>query len=124
MLNRVPILIVEDEPWVALELQATIEDAGGQVVGPVGSVSAALTLLQTCVVAAAVLDVQLRDRDITPVAELLIARRVPVVFQSAKSLPPDLQLRCPDAVVYQKPVSADSLLKTLSEITRRYMPSA
>jgi hypothetical protein len=43
---HLPILIVEDELFIALELQALVEDAGGQVVGPVGSANAALTLLQ------------------------------------------------------------------------------
>ena len=33
MLNRAPILIVEDEPIIALELQAWVEDADGTVVG-------------------------------------------------------------------------------------------
>jgi CheY-like chemotaxis protein len=123
LLNSAPILIVEDEPYIALQLQAAIEDAGGQVVGPVGSVAAALVLLQTVVVAAAVLDVQLADRDVTPVAEALTARNVPMVFQSAKNLPPDLQRRCPDAVVYKKPVAAKALLRTLLEITKRSNPS-
>jgi hypothetical protein len=51
LLNRAPILIVEDEPYIALELQISIEDAGGEVVGPAGSARAALTLLETSVVA-------------------------------------------------------------------------
>jgi CheY-like chemotaxis protein len=82
LLNRSPILIVEDEPFIALELQALVEDAGGQVVGPVGSANAALTLLQTCVVGAAILDVQLSDRDVTPVAEALVALGVPMFFRA------------------------------------------
>ena len=124
MLKNAPILIVEDEPFIALELKATIEDAGGKVVGPVGSVSAALALLQTCVVAAAVLDVQLIDRDVAPVAEALVERGVPFVFQSARSLPLDLQLRCPDAVVFEKPISAESLNATLSALIEGQQPSA
>jgi CheY-like chemotaxis protein len=119
LLNRTPILIVEDEPFIALELQALVEDAGGQVVGPVGSTDAALKLLQTCVVAAAILDVQLRDRDVTPVAEALVALGVPMVFQSAVGLPSHLQLRYPNAIVYRKPVSTERLLKTLAEMTGR-----
>jgi CheY-like chemotaxis protein len=119
LLNRAPILIVEDEPFIALELQLSVEDAGGQVVGPVGSASAALTLLQSCVVAAAVLDVHLRDRDVTPVAKALVALKVPMVFHTAESLPPHLRLRCPDAIVCQKPVALSLLLKTLAEMLGR-----
>jgi len=119
LLNHAPILVVEDEPYIALELQAVIEEAGGEVVGPVGDVNAALALLQKHIVAAAVLDVQLSDRDVTPVAEALVALGVPVVFQSAKSLPPDLQSRCPGAVVYKKPISAEQVLQTLVELTQQ-----
>jgi hypothetical protein len=75
-------IIVEDELFIALELQALVEDAGCQVVGPVGSANVALTLLQTCVVAAAILDVQLRDRDVTPVAEALVVLGVRWFFRA------------------------------------------
>jgi DNA-binding NtrC family response regulator len=119
LLNRSPILIVEDELFIALELQTLVEDAGGQVVGPVGSANAAQTLLQTSVVGAAILDVQLTDGDVTPVADALAARGVPMVFQSAVGLPSHLQLRYPNAIVYRKPVSAERLLKTLAEMTGR-----
>ena len=116
MLNRAPILIVEDEPFIALELQISVEDAGGEVVGPVGSVSAALALLQSCIVAAAILDVHLRDRDVTPVAEALVTLKVPMVFHTAEGLPPHLLVRYPDAIVYQKPVAAELLLARLAEM--------
>jgi PAS domain S-box-containing protein len=119
LLNRAPILIVEDEPYIALELQTSVEDAGGKVVGPAGTVSAALALLETSVVAAAILDVQLSDRDVTPVAEALIALRVPFVFHSGVGVPPDLQPRCRDAVVFKKPAAVERLLKTLAEIIAR-----
>ena len=124
MLKRAPILIVEDEPYVALELQAAIEAAGGTVVGPVGSASAALALLETSAVAAAVLDVQLSDRDVTPVAIFLVSRGVPVVFQSAKPLPANLHRSCPDAVLYEKPVSAESLIETLRNLTQPRPPGS
>ena len=119
MLNRAPILIVEDEPYIALELQISIEDAGGEVVGPAGSARAALTLLETSVVAGAILDVQLSDRDVTPVADALVARGIPFVFHSSVSVPRNLQVRCRDAIVYKKPAPAEQLLKTLAEMIAR-----
>ncbi|MFZ0422786.1 MAG: response regulator [Xanthobacteraceae bacterium] len=116
MLGFAPILIVEDEPFIALELKASIEEAGGKVVGPVGSVQAALELLQTDVVAAAVLDVQLSDGNVTPVAAALAARGIPMVFQSGVNPPPDLKRQCPDAVHYKKPVSAHLLLEKIAQL--------
>lgn len=35
LLGHAPILIPEDEPFLAFELQVAVEDAGGEVVGPV-----------------------------------------------------------------------------------------
>jgi DNA-binding NarL/FixJ family response regulator len=119
LLGLAPILIVEDEPFIALELKASIEDAGGKVVGPVGSARAAMHLLETDVVAAAILDVELSDGNVMPVAEALAARGIPMVFQSGVQLPPDLSRQCPDVVFYKKPASMQLLLETLAELTRR-----
>jgi CheY-like chemotaxis protein len=66
--------IVEDEPFVALMLQPMVEDAGGDLVGAVGTASAALTLVQSNAIAAAILDVHLSDRDVSPVAEVLVSK--------------------------------------------------
>ncbi|AIJ75198.1 putative exsf protein [Brucella pinnipedialis] len=39
------ILVVEDEVFVALDVAATVEDANGTVVGPVGTVRQAIDLI-------------------------------------------------------------------------------
>ena len=84
---------MEDEALVALTLQASVEDAGGTVVEPVGSVRAAMALLETDDIAAAILDVQLSDGEVTPVAAALCALGIPVIFQSGVGLPPGLSAR-------------------------------
>ena len=72
MLNQVSVLIVEDEPFIALDLATAVEEARGKVIGPAGSVREARMLIEQHLVQAAVLDVNLSDRDVTPIAELLI----------------------------------------------------
>ncbi|HEX4411226.1 MAG TPA: response regulator [Xanthobacteraceae bacterium] len=119
MLNQSPILIVEDEVLIALVLKASVEDAGGVVVGPVGSVTAAMELVETADIAAAILDVQLSDGDVVPVAEYLCARGVPVIFQSGVSLPAGLKVQCPDAPFHKKPASAEELVKDLAALIDR-----
>ena len=52
-------MIVEDELLVALELQSIVEQLGGTVVGPAGSVEGALQLLSETTPDAALLDVNL-----------------------------------------------------------------
>jgi len=72
LLNQVSVLIVENEPFIALDLATAVEEARGKVIGPAGSVREALMLIERHLVQAAVLDVNLSDRDVTPIAELLI----------------------------------------------------
>ncbi|EEZ30289.1 hypothetical protein C066_02057 [Brucella sp. UK5/01] len=48
------ILVVEDEVFVALDVAATVEDANGTVVGPVGTVRQAIDLINRQEVDAAI----------------------------------------------------------------------
>jgi DNA-binding LytR/AlgR family response regulator len=71
------LLIVEDELLIALELQSIVEQLGGTVVGPAGSVEAALQLLSDAAPNAALLDVNLHEGRVTPVAQACWDRSVP-----------------------------------------------
>ena len=70
-------MIVEDELLIALELQSIVEQLGGTVVGPAGSVAGALQLLSETTPNAALLDVTLRDGRVTPVAQACRDRSIP-----------------------------------------------
>ena len=98
------ILIVDDEPFIALDLAMAVEDAGCLVVGPAGSVREVLSLLEASRVTAAILNVNLSDGDVTPVVEVLVARGIPLIFQTGVGLPPSLKARYPDLLFYAKPV--------------------
>ena len=74
------ILIVEDEPIVAIALQDMLEDLGYAVVGPALRVAPALTLATDEAIDAAILDVNMGDGDSYCVAELLRSRDIPYVF--------------------------------------------
>jgi CheY-like chemotaxis protein len=71
------LLIVEDELLIALELQHIIEQLGGTVVGPAGSVEGALQLLSETTPDAALLDANLRGGRVTSVAQACRDRSVP-----------------------------------------------
>ena len=66
---------------------------------------------RTNLVQAAILDVNLSDRDVTPIAELLIGGGVPVIFYSGLALPAALRERYPSACVLQETHSACAALK-------------
>jgi CheY-like chemotaxis protein len=74
------ILIVEDEPIVALSLQDLLCELGYEVVGPALRVPAALALVDCERIDAAILDVNMGDGDSYPVARALRARAIPYLF--------------------------------------------
>jgi DNA-binding response OmpR family regulator len=116
------ILIVEDETYVGLGLALAIEDAEGRVVGPVGTVAEALTLLEAHQISAAVLDANLADRDVTPVAVTLAGHRVPFVVYTGTGLPSELAAVLPDIPVIMKPASPSHVLERLLERIARPEP--
>jgi two-component SAPR family response regulator len=107
------ILAVEDEYMLAQELARFLEEHGATVVGPAGTVKAALGLADRETLDAAVLDVNLRNQPVYPVAERLIERGVPIVFVTGYDellmQRPYIGLpRCP------KPLDKEALLRVLA----------
>lgn len=113
MLNKALVLIAEDEPFISLDLALAIEDVGGTVVGPAATVEEALALIDGQTVAAAILDVNLGPQDISPVAEILLTLKIPVILQTGVEAPPDLVARFPDLIVCIKPCVAAQLVAQL-----------
>ncbi len=118
MLDQRSVLILEDNAFVALDLSMAVEDSNGIVIGPAGSVAEALALIDAQEISAAVLDCQLSDRDVTPVALLLIDRGVPFVIHSGTGLPPQLRQAHPDLPVLSKPLQPRSVIAALVERIR------
>ena len=85
------ILLVEDEYFIAVAMQRGLEDGGAHVVGPAASVEEALSLLAGTFVDGAILDVNLGEERVYPVADVLADSGIPFVFAtgySALDLPP------------------------------------
>lgn len=80
MMSRV--LIVEDEPMLALDLERVLEDGGFEVAGVGTSVEQAAKLAGTLSFDVAVVDLNLRDTSSAPVAAVLRSRNIPFVFVS------------------------------------------
>jgi DNA-binding response OmpR family regulator len=87
------VLLVEDESLIAMEVETELVQSGYEVVGPAGTLEDAERLAQSENLQAAVLDMNLRGRDVQSVVRLLAKRRVPCVVVSGYSnpvLPKDL----------------------------------
>ncbi|SDO68954.1 Response regulator receiver domain-containing protein [Methylobacterium phyllostachyos] len=75
------VLLVEDDYFIAIDLKVWFEEGGAEVLGPVPSVDEALALIaDTAAIDAAVLDINLQDELVFPVADALHARGVPFLF--------------------------------------------
>jgi hypothetical protein len=72
------------------------------VIGPASTVREALKLLHANEVDAAILDANLPDGDVTPVAKALIDRKVPFVINTGVAVPLQLR-RYPGLLVFRKP---------------------
>jgi CheY-like chemotaxis protein len=113
------LLVVEDEYLIASDLASWLEEQGAQVLGPVPSVDDALALLDTELLPdAAVLDINLGDEQVFPVADALRAAAVPFVFLSGYDarLIPD---HYGDVRRCAKPLDRPRLLRALAETLER-----
>ena len=112
------VLIVEDEYLIAMDLQRMVESLGWRVIGPVATVRGALHLLEGDLPSAALLDVNLGNELVTPVAEALKARNVPFVVTSAYDRPERYGGEVlAGAPIVGKPATQRRLLAVLAQVT-------
>ena len=109
------ILIVEDEPILAIEMQDIIERAGYAVSGPHSTLSAARACLARESIDGAVLDVSLGDGEtIYPLADELAARGTPVIFATGNGRWVDR--RYAHIPVVHKPYRPDEIISALRRV--------
>jgi CheY-like chemotaxis protein len=109
------LLVVEDEYLIAADLTASLQSLGFEVVGPAGSVAEALALLETDgrPLDGAVLDINLGNERVYPIADVLKARGIPFVFTTGYDVAaiPNAYAHVPRC---QKPVDERRLFRCLS----------
>jgi DNA-binding response OmpR family regulator len=74
------ILVVDDEPLIAMLVEDWLNELGCEVVGPAGTVQHGLDLAGSAEIDGAILDVRLGDQDSYSVANALRARGIPFAF--------------------------------------------
>ena len=74
------ILVVEDEALVAMLLEDILADFGCEVVGPAMRLDEGLELARMNGLDAAILDINLGGERSYPIADILDAKRVPLIF--------------------------------------------
>ena len=83
------ILIIEDEPLIAMMLEDFLDSLGHRVVGIVDSIADALTRIEAGGFDLAILDVQLKAGERSwPVADRLAAKGIPFVLATGGHVEP------------------------------------
>lgn len=103
------VMLVEDEAMIAMIMEDFLADLDCEVIGTFGAVAPALAWLDAVAALpdAAVLDVNLGNERVFPVAEALRARGVPFCFATGYGAIEDT--RFDDAPVLSKPLDPDKL---------------
>ena len=88
MTKPLSILIVEDEPLIAMMMEDFVDMLGHNLAGTVDCVAEALVRVEAGGFDAAILDVHLRDGVCWPVADALAARGVPFLIATGGHVDP------------------------------------
>jgi DNA-binding response OmpR family regulator len=109
------ILVVEDEPILALDMETALRQAGFEITGLASSCDRALALLERSKPDAAVLDANLRGASVEPVAGALVRQGVPFLIVSGygRAHLPSVLLAAPFLPKPFEPISLVSAVVTL-----------
>lgn len=114
MTNRV--LLVEDEPLIAMMLEDFLEALDRQCAGTADSVAAAMPLVEAGALDCAILDVNLRAGEKSwPIASALAERNIPFVFATGGAddmIAEEFRGR----PILQKPFTLDGVNKALAAL--------
>ena len=114
------ILIVEDDCVTAMDLAETLAAAGARVIGPAGTINAALELLERRPqLDIALLDIEVEGAFVFDVADELVKREVPIIFTTGYERS-EIPVRFRTARHCEKPVGIAAIARALSdELARR-----
>jgi DNA-binding NtrC family response regulator len=109
------ILIVEDEPMLALDVEQALVDAGFVIAGVAGTLDKALAIIARGDLDAAIVDANLDGISAAPVAAALTARGLPFIISSGYS--PEQQ---PEALRFaplvEKPCQPQQIIEAFKRI--------
>jgi two-component SAPR family response regulator len=109
------VLVVEDELLLGILIEGMLAELGHEVVTIAPRLSTALAAVESETFDLAVLDVRLYGESVEPVAEALIAKKIPFVFATGygRDGVPELYRNRP---VLQKPFSKDDLGRAIDSL--------
>jgi CheY-like chemotaxis protein len=112
-LTTIRVLLVEDEIMIRMMVADMVKQLGHAVAGEAGDVGRATELAQTGLFDLAILDVNLNGAMSFPAADILVERRIPLIFASgyaAASFPAAFR----STPRLQKPFQIETLAKAIA----------
>ncbi len=118
MVSSVPkIFVVDDEALIAWNLVLEIEALGADVIGPFHALAEGLAAAATARPDMAILDINLHDDKVWPLAAVLRDKGCPIVFVSADFDHAYIAANFPQAGKVPKPVAPGELDGLIRDIT-------
>jgi CheY-like chemotaxis protein len=112
------VLLVEDEVLIRVMVSDMLEDLGHAVVAEAGELDRSLMLARSADFDLAILDVNLNGARIDPVAEAIIARRIPFILATGYSSP-SVAARYPQIPRLRKPYGIKELESVIDHAMAR-----
>lgn len=114
-------LVLDDEVFIALDVQQILEGAGAIVVTRVSNAADALAALRSASFDFAVLDVKLSDstRTSLTIAAMLAEEKTPFVFLTGMGADGEHIRQFPGAPVVEKPYQASTLMEAIARAISR-----
>jgi CheY-like chemotaxis protein len=110
------VLVIEDEYFLADDIMRVLTALGARVVGPYGDLDEAIAAVDRDVaIDAAIMDVNLRNDMVFPLARVLRSRKVPLVFTTGydkKSIEPEFH----DVQLWGKPLDLKAMARELTNL--------
>jgi two-component system, response regulator PdtaR len=109
------VLVAEDEMIVGFDLCDTVKEAGFDVSGPYDTAQSAFDAIAERRPDLAILDINLDDGEVYPLAEQLMSANVPVIFHTGRVDPQEVSGRYPEAHALSKPCPPNRIIATMYE---------
>ncbi len=116
VLSGARVLVVEDDAIIAMDLGMTLAEAGAEVAGPCRTVKDGLIAAAERDLSAALLDFQLGDETVEPVALMLARRNIPFAFYTGQTETGPIRAEWPECKIISKPARPKAIVNTIAEI--------
>jgi DNA-binding response OmpR family regulator len=118
-LSGVTVLVVEDDLFLAMDLEDTLAGMGAAVVAVCHTLDEAMAWADADDFAVAVLDFSLGSDSVTPLARRLARRNVPFILHTGMSRSEPSLMEWRDSLIVEKPASPHTLAAAIKSAIAR-----